>query len=335
MKREKWAAAVLAAACVALAVWGPNSSGGGDLIYGLALPFIGLGAGLRGLSLWGFFGNVLAVVFYAALSLLPLGVHWYGMKRKGKGVSWWLPAAMSGYLFFLLYYFANPSMIQTLFHPAGSGSSQALYVEQSMLCMFLYSLLIAWWILALLRDTGRIAHKLKLLVRVAGAMLIVSICYVGAARLKSALLALPWPGADQLPPSLMLTIPGISASDPTLDALMAWLQFAFDSAPTVVLFTVLPAADKLIGGMERSFFSEENQLCAAAIASRCKAAIFVSLGGMLAFNGLQLILARNLANVNISGQLPIATLLLSLAMLFLSRYLEKSCEVYRENQLMI
>jgi len=56
---------------------------------------------------------------------------------------------------------------------------------------------------------------------------------------------------------------------------------------------------------------------------------------MLVTNALQLLLARNLHNVNVSGQIPLVTLILSLAMMLLSRYLERSFAVYQENQMMI
>lgn len=335
MKREWWAAGMLAAGCIALALLGQNSQGGADVIYALAMPFVWAGIGLRALSLSGWAGNVLAILLYALLSLVPLWPLVSKARRpKGRTLRWLL-ISMSAYLFFLLYFMVNPSLIQTLFHSRMAAQQEALQVEQLILCMFFYSLLIACWVLYVMADTDRIPLQLRRLMIVLGAVMIVSVFYINVVNLKSALSSVPKSTEDSFGLGFSSPIPGAAGSPPAYDGFMAVVRFVFDSAPVLLLLTVLPVAGKLLHSLERSYFSEENQRHAAAIGGRCRLVILVSLGGMLITNVLQLFLARSLHNVNVSGQIPLITLILSLAMMLLSRYLERSFAVYRENQMMI
>ena len=335
MKKEWWVSGTLAAGCIALALFGQNGSGGADVMYGLTAPFLWLGAGLRALSLSGFMGNVLALLLYASLCLLPIWPLFKKCRRPKERFTCLLLVTMSAYLFFLLFFMVNPTMIQTLFHPHLAGAQDPMAAEVPILCMFFYSLLAAYWILGIMADTEHLAMQLRRLMVVLGAGMIVSVFYVNVANLKS-MLALPNTVSNEAYPfGLGFPLMGVPKSHPACDGLIAVLRFVSDSAPTLLLFTVLPMAEKLLISLERNFFSEENQRYAAAIARRCKQVIILSLGGMLLKGVLQLLLAKWIANVNMTGEVPILVLMVSLAMMLLSRYLESSFKVYRENQMMI
>ncbi len=335
MKIRGWAVVLFAGGCIALALFGQNSQGGADMIYALVLPFVWTGAGLRALSLSGWAGNVLAILLYVSASLLPVWPMIKKSRRPKGSFSRLLLIAMSGYLFFLLYFMVNPSLIQTLFHADMGGSQEALLLNQAILCMYFYSLLIAYWITKVMADTDLLPLKLRRLMYVIGSAMIVSVFYVNVANLKGALASLPAASGETFSFGLDIPMTGVPESSPAFDGFIAVLRFAFDSAPTLLLLTVLPMADKLLKCLEQSFFSEENQRYAAAIAGRCRLVILVSLGGMLIMGALQLLLLKWLANVHLTGEAPILTLVVSLAMMLLSRYLERSFKVYRENQMMI
>lgn len=335
MKKKWWAAGLLAMGCTALALFGQSNKGGADMVYALALPFVWAGAGLRALSLSGFLGNILAVLLYVLAALLPVWPLMQKSRRpKGRFIRLLL-VALSAYLFFLLYYMVNPTLIQTLFHAAFQVSNEMLIMNQAMLCLFFYSLLIACWIISVLADSDRLTHKLRQLMYVLGASIIVSVFYSGVANLKGSLASLPAVsgGSDSL--GLNFNMPGVPESFPALDGLIAILRFLFDSAPSILLLTALPMAGRLLSSLEQSFFSEENQRLAASIAGRCHLVILASISGMLVMGALQLLLLRYLSNVNLTGSAPILVLAVSLAMMLLGRYLERSFAVYRENQMMI
>jgi hypothetical protein len=334
--KKKWrAAGVLAAGCAALALFGQNNAGGADMAYALALPFVWAGLGLRALSLSGFAGNILAVLLYVLASLLPMWPLIQKSRRPKGSFLRLMLVAESTYLFFLLYFMVNPTLIQTLFHAALGVSNEMLVMDQAMLCLFFYSLLAACWIMSVLRDSDRLTHRLRQLMYVLGASMIVSVFYLGLANLKGTLSSLPASSGGSDPLGLNLGMPGMPESFPACDAVIAVLRFLIGSAPAILLLTALPMADKLLVSLEQSFFIVENQRLAAAIAGRCRLAVIVSISGMLAMGALQLLLAGYLSNVSLAGSAPILVLTVSLAMMLLSRYLERSFAVYKENQMMI
>ncbi len=335
MKKKWWAASLLAAGCAALALFGQNNKGGADLVYALALPFVWAGAGLRALSLSGLFGNMLAVLLYVLVSLLPIWPLVRKSRRLKGNFLRLLLIAVSAYLFFLLYFMVNPTLIQTLFHTAFGVSDEMLITDQAILCLFFYSLLTACWIMSVLQDSDRLTHKLRQLMYVLGASIIVSVFYAGVANLKGVLASLPATSGAGDSLGLAFSMPGAPESFPGWDILIAILRFLLNSAPAILLLTALPMADRLLISLEQSFFSEENQHLAAAVAGRCRLVILVSICGMLVMGALQLLLAKYLSSVNLTGSVPILVLAVSLAMMLLSRYLERSFAVYRENQMMI
>jgi hypothetical protein len=326
---------LLAAGCAALALFGERGKGGADVVYALALPFVWAGAGLRALSLSGFAGNMLAVLMYVLASLMPMWPLVRKSRRPNGKLIRFILAAQSAYLFFLLYFMVNPTLIQTMFRAASGGSQEMLRANQAILCCFFYSLLIACWIMSVMMDSDHLTHRLRQLMIVLGAVIIVSVFYLGVANLKDSLASLPAASGGSDPLSLAFKMPGMPESFPAWDGFVAVLRFISDSAPSVLLLTVLPMAERLLNSLEQSFFSEENQRLAAAIAGRCRLTVIVSILGMLAIGALQLLLARYLSNVNLSGSAPVLVLTVSLAMMLLSRYLERSFAVYRENQMMI
>jgi hypothetical protein len=206
---------------------------------------------------------------------------------------------------------------------------------QSILCLFFYSLLFAYWITCVMADTDRLAHRLRQLLYVLGAAMIFSVFYINLAKLKGSLAALSAASDGEIPFGLNMNMPNIPETYPFCDGLIAVLRFIIDSAPSILLLTVLPMAGRLLLSLEQSFFSEENQRLAAAIAGRCRLSVLVSISGMLAMGALQLLLAGYLSNVDLTGSAPLIVLTVSLAMMLLSRYLERSFAVYRENQMMI
>ena len=116
-----------------------DSAGAADA---LTAPLRWLGAGLRALSLSGFWGNLAAWAAVLLVCALPaLLVFWSGRWKGGRGREDWLAALMAPVLFAALYYAVNPTLLSRpldMMFPLAAGGC-------------LLSLLIAWLALKLLR----------------------------------------------------------------------------------------------------------------------------------------------------------------------------------------
>lgn len=102
---------VEAAACVLFCILQRSLSGLFSTL--IAFPFEQIGAGLRVLSLSGAVGNVVAIILYMLLGLIPAGIwgflHW---RKKSEPLDIML-LVISALLFVTLYYMINPGLLST------------------------------------------------------------------------------------------------------------------------------------------------------------------------------------------------------------------------------
>ena len=75
------------------------------------LPFELIGKGLRVLSLSSAIGNVIAIIIYAAISMIPAIYIIYQRKRGRTQKEDILLVAFTGLLFYSLYMFINPGLM--------------------------------------------------------------------------------------------------------------------------------------------------------------------------------------------------------------------------------
>ena len=102
---------VEAAACVLFCILQRSLSGLFSTL--IAFPFEQIGAGLRAMSLSGTVGNVIAIILYILLGLIPAGIwgflHW---RKKSEPLDFML-LVISVLLFVTLYYMVNPGFLSS------------------------------------------------------------------------------------------------------------------------------------------------------------------------------------------------------------------------------
>jgi hypothetical protein len=159
------------------AVYGPGLSG--SAVAGLmSFPFAQIGGLLRALSLAGAFGNIAAILLYAALGLAPLLLLFWRVRKKKAHLEDSLLVALSALLFFMMYLMINPALISKMFVP-GSMSG----VGKAVLGGTFYSLLIGYLIFRLLRrisrsGTAEMLKWLQLIFALIAAALVFSVFYL-------------------------------------------------------------------------------------------------------------------------------------------------------------
>lgn len=323
-KRIFWSWAALAAACLALSLWGGVQANA--LLLGV-LPFTEIGGWLRALSLSGWAGNAASLLAYALLSLAP--VLW-ALSRRQKGP---FPYLVSAYLFYLWYVMVNPALLgalpaEMLVDPDGVRTLQALPV------MVLYMMVLGWLLLRAVskRDVRSLSKSLRLLAWFVGALLIVSIFCGQVGALAAALRAAAQERADA--EALIWAFQQTAEPGPA-PVLMALVRFLAACAPAAMLLYMLPAALRLLAGCEQHLFAEENAALAQALARRARLTILVAVICMLGRGFIELFALGLLADTRVEADVPIMELLVALAAALFARYLEAGSRVYRENQMMI
>ena len=85
----------------------------------ITFPLEQIGCALRRLSLSGAMGNMIAIILYVLIGLIPCMV-WLFLKGKGKNLKEdYLLFPISGFLLLVLYYMINPGLIPV--NEAGGG----------------------------------------------------------------------------------------------------------------------------------------------------------------------------------------------------------------------
>ena len=108
------------------------------------LPFELIGKGLRFLSLSSAIGNVIAIIIYAAISMIPAIYIIYQRKRGRTQKEDILLVAFTGLLFYSMYMFINPGLMYQKMPDIFSMDQNSLIVMKIIYAFIIYSVLISF-----------------------------------------------------------------------------------------------------------------------------------------------------------------------------------------------
>ena len=328
MKEKRWIAAFAAEGvlCAGLTLL-LNGSTAADAGL-LAFPFAQVGAGLRALSLLGGVWNVLAIVLYAAVSLLPAGFFAAVCRKRRPACEDWLLLLMSVTLFGTLWAAVNPAWLARRWF---AGKTLGL----PMLGGLVYAEIIVYTILRLLRTAGAAnARALRRYVRWVLAALAAVLVYAAFGSSLRELLA-----------SLMQLREGNSAdmqqtwntgAGPSLLWTQAMLivRYLVDAASALLGVRVILEALRLLAAQDGGDPAQASE-CASRIAERSAQTLRFTLLAGLAVNLAQVLLMRQLRSIALNVSLPLGTVALCLAALLLARLMQENRKLREDNDLFI
>lgn len=326
----------LALLCVAAAVAMRLLAPADLLVYALALPFDWAGMGLRALSLSGPAGDVLAWALYIAACSAPLGQGLW-MKARGRAPRrWWLRALLSGCLFFALYRFINPAGLTALFGELAQG--EGLLVAKAMAAGVCWSVAAAWWVLCMLGRAERLAlfEGLGLLLKLAGALLTVSVCYArlytllgcfGASGVHARLYGL---GGGPTPGLALLNTP----LSPLAVDWQGLLRCLAGAVPSLYLLLLVPPALGLLKALGQDPYGEAVPGLCGQVAEKARAVVYACLASSVGINLIQFFFGGG-ASVRIGVEIPLLELFLALALLLLADGLRRNRALKLDNDAII
>lgn len=294
---------------------------GGAMAEVLSFPFEPLGRTLRALSLSGPAGNILAVVLYVLMCLLPAALLLRRGLRRELRPEDALLGLMSALLFFQMYMMVNPTLL-----PGVLGMAGAEPMGGAVLGGVFYSLLAAYLLFRFLRlcmtaDRELLGRCCQGVLILLAAALILAAFGLGPARLMADIDSLREAnsGSGGLGLSCAVLVLGCLA----------------DAAVCLLDLWVLDLAGRLLGCWLRSAYSQETVQAAVDLAGRgvkalC-AAVLISLGYQL----LQLLMMPRLRTVNMEMEIPLFSVALVLAALLLARLMREGKRIKDDNDLFI
>ncbi len=303
------------------AVYGPGLSG--SAVAGLmSFPFAQIGGLLRALSLAGAFGNIAAILLYAALGLAPLLLLFWRVRKKKAHLEDSLLVALSALLFFMMYLMVNPALISKVIVLGGmSGMGKAVIGGT------FYSLLIGYLIFRLLR---RISHSkaaemlkwLQLIFALSAAALVFSVFYLALLGIIGNIQEVKLANTD----------PAVSLA---MTNTFIVIRFVLQQIPVFLSVWLLILAIKLTEALKQDRYGEEAVTAAGRLGAFSKMTVAVTVICSIATNLLQLIFSKSLHTSHFSVQVPFVPLALMLIMLLLAQYFADSSRLHKDNQLFI
>ncbi len=307
-----------AALCLAWRLAEPGGTAAAGLF---SFPFEQVGRGLRELSLSGAAGNVLAIVLYLGICLIPAAALAVMSARRKLHPEDGLLAVLSVLLFYVLYLMINPGLLgKTL-----GNNVASLGVGKMMLGVVVYSVLAGYLTLRVLRR----AHtaEVKLLQKyLRGVLYLLGAGFVWAV----------FGGClGELQASLKNLADGNTAGGTGVSMVFLVLRFLVDALPYLLDTMIVVTGLDTLAALEADRYGETAAALARKLSGQCGFALAAAVLSNVIFNLLQLAAAGELLVIDGTVELPVFSILFVLVVLFLTRLLAENRKLKTDNDLFV
>jgi hypothetical protein len=288
----------------------------------MAFPFKQLGMMLRKISLYSYTGNIISIIIYSVICLLPGTYLMFRLIKSKAHAEDGLLALLSLLLFFIIYLMINPADIVKHF-----GSSELLEANKAFLGVVIYSIAAGYCILRIMRvfansETNAILKYLKVLLAVICIVLTYGVFGSGLMGLFSTFqqLAADNTGAGQ----------GLN-----LSYLFLVLQYIVNVLPLVLGIFVIYTGLELIEEFRKDPYSREMVLSVQKTGQFCRKAAAWIILSQISVNVLQLILGSRVRSSHYTLSIPIVSVVFVLIAMLLANYFEQVRQLKSDNEMFI
>lgn len=324
MKKILYFGVLLAEAliCVVLCVLGNVT--GESIAHIMAFPLAPIGDGLRALSLSGGVGNIVAIILYGGISLLPAVALLIHLRKKNLHWEDWLLMVLIPLLFAVLYEMINPGSIPLGPTELGMPGEE---VRKAMLGCVVYSVLVGYTVLRALRlffSAGK--KKLQGYVSLLLGMLNVILVY------------LVFGGCLQ---KFLQTVESTKAANQgtedglTLTYVFLFLQMLVDALPYVLDIMIVFVSQQMLQELGKDAYSREAMEAAEKLSKACGISLKATILSIVVFNLLQLLCGKHLRVVNGFVNIPILSIVLVLAALLVAKLVTEGKRLKDDNDMFI
>lgn len=299
--------------CIALSLIQSNLNGMFSAFS--AFPLEQVGYGLRSLSLSGNIGNMIAIILYVAISLIPL-VFVIRKKRHWEDV---LLGILSLMLFLSLYSMINPGWFST--HMALPLGEKA---EKALLGTMCYSLLAGYIILRLIRsfyaaDRPALIRYLHIILYALSMILVYSVFSEHFSGLINAFEALR---------------DGNKGNEHLLGTSYVFLTLRYltDSIPYFLDVIIIFSIQQLLHAEPNS---EDSVNAAERLSQLCGKSLIIMILSTAAYHLSQLLFLKQIYQSSVTVELPLFSLLFVLTVLLVTQYIRENKVLKEDNDLFI
>lgn len=288
----------------------------------IAFPFEQIGILLRMLSLSGSTGNLISIVIYISLCLIPVLVMFLLRQKRKLYPEDALLAVLSAVLFAVIYIMINPGLLGEFFGTGtGSGAGKALLGATA------YSVIIGYILIRILRlffsaDTISLQKYLMILLYIVN---IIIVFIVFAAQFSN------------LIDSFEQLRAGNKGNEHRLGISYFFLVFKYivDAMPNLLIIPVVSSGQNLLHELSLDRYSEQAVSRAEKLSRICGLALVITVLSNIAYNLLQLVFINKLSIANSMVRIPVFSIVFVLAALLLAQYIKETKQLKEDNDMII
>ena len=280
-------------------------------------PFELLGNGLRSLSLSGSTGNIAAIMIYCLISLVPALVYVVLKNKKRLVKVDVFLLVLSGVLFYMIYYLINP----TLFMANGLGAIPLIGMFYSMLVGYLVLRGISAWSKS---DATGLQKGIRLLIY----LLMVSL--IGAILIEC---VVNLPEAIQALKDKNTAVTGTNGL--TVTIVFLFLESIVKIVPCIWEIVILVIILDLLKALSENRYSEKAVNGFEKLGNACKNMLIVTMVLNMGFALLQVVFRNMLYEMNMDLTVPLASIVLVLAVMLISKYMRETQKMKEELDMFI
>ncbi len=291
----------------------------------IAFPFEQLGIMLRGLSLSGTVGNVVAVILYVLISLIPVGILLFLKKKQKSEKIDNILFLLSASLFLVLFYMINPGLLEAGIPETGRWALGSTF----------YSLLLGYLLIRSLlhyKNAG-IKQLQKGIYLLLGVLNVVFVYAIFGQELGQWLQNIET--VQNGNSGVTINDGFITSSTLTVTYIFLFLHFLMGILPYILNIVIIFLSRQLLVGLKENPYQEETIRQTKKLAEVCMGSVMATIVADILFNLLQLFFQKQLYQINYVVQFPVFSIVFVLAVLLFARYIKEMQELKEENDLFI
>lgn len=286
-------------------------------LYIMYYTFDLVGLSLRKLSLSSNLGNIIALLIYLSICLIPMGIYFYKHKKeKNKSINYIL-IGISAYLFYAIYQFINSKELYSLLPDELYGSEDFITIGKLSVAMMFYIILVTYFVLISLNSLSIVEktnkkNTLKSLQIILTLFLlsdIVIIFYFG-----------------------IFDVLGKINSHTALFYIAKYILSVFSIIMSMIVIFI---GINLINDFNENQYGKNVVKNMNNIYEYSKKTVYASVLSSLLINGMQLLFSSSVGDINMFLNIPFAPLIVAFLGIILCKYFKEDNDLSDDNNSII
>ncbi|WP_434797738.1 hypothetical protein [Terrisporobacter vanillatitrophus] len=286
-------------------------------LYIMYYPFDLIGESLRRLSLASIIGNIVALLIYMLICLIPTFIYLCKYKKGNNKEIDYILIGISAYLFYVIYQFINPMELYSLLPDELYGSSNFISFGKLSVSMMFYIIIISYFVLLSSKSLSsqektnnkKALKSLQIILVLFLISNIILIFYFGMFELLN------------------------KANNSGF--LFYIIKYILSVSPMIMSMIVMFVGIKLINDFRENQYGEAVLEGIKKIYEYSKITVYLSVISSLFINGIQLISASSIRDINMFLSVPFIPLIVAFVGIILCKYFQESKSLYDDNNTII